>query len=99
MSSILKWYSDPVQTVTAKPGLIAKREVLYGCRKQKSPRCIKCLGLFAFYGKSFFMESYTVYINYSEKFDKYYIGQTEILNPGYCFYNSELVKSTYGWKD
>jgi putative endonuclease len=40
------------------------------------------------------MESYTVYINYSEKFDKYYIGQTEDFESRLILHNSGLVKST-----
>lgn len=40
------------------------------------------------------MENYTVYINYSEKFDKYYIGQTENIESRLLLHNSGLVKST-----
>ncbi len=40
------------------------------------------------------MESYYVYINYSEKFDKYYIGQTENFESRILLHNSGLVKST-----
>nr|WP_294860652.1 GIY-YIG nuclease family protein [uncultured Fluviicola sp.] len=40
------------------------------------------------------MEIYYVYINYSEKFDKYYIGQTENFESRILLHNSGLVKST-----
>jgi putative endonuclease len=40
------------------------------------------------------METFTVYINYSEKFDKYYIGQTENFESRLFLHNSGLVKST-----
>ncbi len=40
------------------------------------------------------METYTVYINYSEKFDKYYIGQTENFKSRLLLHNSGLVQST-----
>lgn len=40
------------------------------------------------------MESYIVYINYSEAFDKYYIGQTEHFDSRLLLHNAGLVKST-----
>jgi putative endonuclease len=40
------------------------------------------------------MESYIVYINYSEAFDKYYIGQTENFDSRLLLHNAGLVKST-----
>ena len=40
------------------------------------------------------MKTYTVYINYSENFDKYYIGQTENFESRILLHNSGLVKST-----
>ncbi|WP_366944291.1 GIY-YIG nuclease family protein [Fluviicola sp.] len=40
------------------------------------------------------MESYFVYINYFEKFDKYYIGQTENFESRLRLHNSGLVRST-----
>jgi putative endonuclease len=49
---------------------------------------------FCFLWKLLFMENYTVYINYSEKFDKYYIGQTENIESRLLLHNSGLVKST-----
>lgn len=40
------------------------------------------------------MGIYYVYINYSEKFDKYYIGQTENFESRLLLHNSSLIKST-----
>lgn len=40
------------------------------------------------------METFIVYINYSEVFDKYYIGQTENFDSRLQLHNSGLVKST-----
>lgn len=40
------------------------------------------------------MENYYVYINYSEKADKYYIGQTENIESRILLHNSGLVQST-----
>jgi putative endonuclease len=40
------------------------------------------------------MESFIVYINYSEAFDKYYIGQTENFDSRLLLHNAGLVKST-----
>lgn len=40
------------------------------------------------------MGTYTVYINYSENFDKYYIGQTENFESRILIHNTGLVKST-----
>ena len=40
------------------------------------------------------MEAYIVYINYSEAFDKYYIGQTANFESRLLIHNSGLVKST-----
>jgi len=40
------------------------------------------------------METFIVYINYSEAFDKYYIGQTENFDSRLQLHNSGLVKST-----
>lgn len=40
------------------------------------------------------MKTYTVYINYSENFDKYYIGQTENFDSRILIHNAGLVKST-----
>ena len=40
------------------------------------------------------MENYVVYINYSEKFDKYYIGQTQDFPSRIILHNQGLVKST-----
>lgn len=40
------------------------------------------------------MEAYTVYINYSEKFDKYYIGQTQNFKSRLTLHNQGLVKDT-----
>jgi putative endonuclease len=41
-----------------------------------------------------FLETCTVYINYSEKFDKYYIGQTENFKSRLLLHNSGFVRST-----
>ncbi|MBU2019500.1 MAG: GIY-YIG nuclease family protein [Bacteroidetes bacterium] len=40
------------------------------------------------------MEDYYVYINYSEKFDKFYIGQTRDFEARLLLHNRGLVKST-----
>ena len=40
------------------------------------------------------MENYFVYINYSEKFDKFYIGQTKNFKSRFLLHNSGMVKST-----
>ena len=40
------------------------------------------------------MEIYTVYINYSKKFDKYYIGQTVNFESRLLLHNSGMVSST-----
>ena len=40
------------------------------------------------------MEAFIVYINYSEAFDKYYIGQTANFESRLLSHNSGLVKST-----
>ena len=40
------------------------------------------------------MNTYFIYINYSEEFDKYYIGQTENFQNRLKLHNSGLVKST-----
>ncbi len=40
------------------------------------------------------MNGYIVYINYSKKFDKYYIGQTENFESRLHLHNSGLVNST-----
>jgi len=40
------------------------------------------------------MKSFIVYINYSEAFDTYYIGQTENFDSRLLLHNAGLVKST-----
>lgn len=40
------------------------------------------------------MEAFIVYINYSQVFDKYYIGQTANFESRLLLHNSGLVKST-----
>lgn len=70
-----------------------KENSLYGC-KLRNPQDVSMSWGFCLLRKLLFMKSYTVYINYSEKFDKYYIGQTENFESRILLHNAGLVKST-----
>jgi putative endonuclease len=48
--------------------------------------------------KTTFMETYTVYILYSERFDKYYIGQTSDPEARILLHNAGVVSSTKPYK-